>query len=245
MNLNKSINGFRAATLIQFGSKYFNVFIQLAITMVLARLLTPEQYGVMAVIAVFIGFFTLLSEIGVGPAIIQYRELSDEDCSALMSFTLLMGVVLAFVFCAMSFVVSSFFVEPEYIPLMCFASIAVVFQAVNMVPNGILIRDKKFLVIAIRTVTVTVISGICAVVLAFLGYGTYALVANLVISSFLTVLWNVTRSGLRFGNWHFGKQLKIVGKFSVYQFVSQMVQYFIRNLDALLIGVVLGSTALG
>lgn len=238
-------SGFRAATVIQFSSKYLNGALNLVVTMVLARILTPEDYGVVAMVSVFIGLFSLLTNMGIGPAVIQYRNLTDEDCSALMSFTLLLGIALALVFCALSWPMSMVFNRSEYVPLMCLSSLAVLFNSMNMVPNGVLVRDKRFFAIGIRLVVVSIVSGVVSIGLAFAGFGAYALVANSVIAAAGAFLWNFLASGLRLGNWAFRSQLKLVGRFSAFQFASQFVQYLIRNLDNFLVGVVLGTTALG
>lgn len=237
--------GFRAAAVIQFCSRYLNVFVQLILTMILARLLTPDEYGVMAVVAVLVGFFSIISNVGINAAVIQYRDLSDYDCGALFTFTILVGFVLAAVFCALSAPVSWFYQDEQYLSLLCFTSLSVLFHAANMVPNGVLIRDKQFLIIGFRAVTVTVLCGVVCVALAFLGFGVYSLAVNSVLNALLILLWNIVASKIPVGVLRFKEQLKLVWKFSLFQFVAQVTQYLIRNLDTLLIGVVLGSTPLG
>ena len=66
---------------LQLVSKYANVVVQLVITMVLARLLTPEQYGTVAIVTVFTSFFAILADLGVSTAIVQYKDLSKSDCN--------------------------------------------------------------------------------------------------------------------------------------------------------------------
>lgn len=60
---------------MQFGSKYVSMGAQLVITAVLARLISPGDFGLMAIVTVFTGLFSLLSDMGVGTAIVQYRDL--------------------------------------------------------------------------------------------------------------------------------------------------------------------------
>ena len=238
-------SGIRAAAIIQLSSKYLNAVLQLVITMVLARILTPAEYGIVAMVTVFVSFFSLLTSMGIGPAVIQYRDLTDDDCNALMSFTAILGVLLALAVCAISVPVGVLYGEQSVVPMMCLASVCVVFHSVNMVPNGVLVRDKKFLAVGVRLVVVSAVSGGIAIGLACLGFGAYALIWNNIIVSAGTFFWNYLASRLRFGNWHFVEQLKVVGRFSLFQFLSQFTQYLIRNLDTFLIGTVLGSAALG
>ena len=78
---------FLKAAFIQAVSKYSTVIMQMAITVVLARLLTPEQYGVMAGVTVFTSFFSILADLGLGPAIIQYQNLDSRDYGSIFIFS--------------------------------------------------------------------------------------------------------------------------------------------------------------
>lgn len=243
--LNKSANSIKVAAVIQFGSKYVNVAVQMVITMVLARLLTPQEYGVMAVVTVFIGLFSIISNIGIGSAVVQYRELENEDFEALFTFTILLGVVLSILFAVLGIPVSLFYGNEEYVSLMTFAALSVFFQAANMVPNGLLIRNRMFLASGVRLVATSVLGGAVAVVLALSGWGVYALVVNTVLQSALNLIWNLAASSIRRLRFTMRGPLRLVGRFASFQFLAQVVQYFARNLDTILIGAVFGSTPLG
>lgn len=79
-------------------AKYSNVVFQILITSILARILTPKDYGIIAIATVFIVFFNILSDIGIGPAIIQKKELRQQDFESLHSFNIYLGVILCLVF---------------------------------------------------------------------------------------------------------------------------------------------------
>ncbi|MTM62416.1 oligosaccharide flippase family protein, partial [Turicibacter sanguinis] len=79
----------KKATFINFVSKYSTIFIQLILNSILARLLTPDDYGIVAVVTVFTGFFTLIADMGIGPAIIQNKSLNDRDIISIFNFTVL------------------------------------------------------------------------------------------------------------------------------------------------------------
>lgn len=238
-------SGFKGAVIIQFGSKYINVALTLVVTMVLARILTPDEYGVMAVVSVFLGLFAVMSNVGIGAAVVQYRDLTDEDCSALMTFTVIFGIALALIFCGLSFPVAMLYDNSEFMPLMCLASLSVVFSAANMVPNGLLLRDRMFLTSGVRLIVTSFASSFIAIILALMGWGTYALVFNTVLQSFFVLVWNLVAVSIPIGRITMMEPLRKIMKFSSFQFLSQVLQYFIRNLDNMLIGAVMGSTALG
>lgn len=238
-------SGLRAAMFIQFGAKYINVALTLIVTMVLARILTPAQYGVMSVISVFLGLFSVISNVGIGAAVVQYRDLSDDECSGLLSFTFLLGILLAFVFCLLSIPISLAYGDDEYVPMMSLASLSVIFNAANMVPNGILLRDKMFLTSGVRLIVTSLASSLIAIYLAIKGWGVYSLILNTVLQALFVLIWNLISIDIPIGNKEMKSPLNKIKRFSSFQFLSQVLQYFIRNLDNMLIGAVLGSTALG
>ncbi|WP_255702716.1 oligosaccharide flippase family protein [Antarcticibacterium sp. 1MA-6-2] len=79
-------------------SKYSGVLINLGITAILSRVLTPEEFGIVALVFVFIGFFNLLGNMGIGPAIVQTLDLTEDDIGSIFAFSGLMALVLAVFF---------------------------------------------------------------------------------------------------------------------------------------------------
>lgn len=234
----------KKAALVQFISKYFNYFVQLGITAILARLIVPEDFGVLAIVTVFLAFFSTFSDMGLSTAIIQF-ELTDREIEALFGFSLLAAIVLCSLFCAVSAPISWFYGDERLAPLCCISSISLLFATLNMVPNGILLKQLKFVSVGLRLVVASIVSGAVAVALAFWGFGTYALVLQVVISSAVVFIWNIAVVPIRRINFHFAGVLKKIIGYSSYQFGFTLINYFSRNLDNLLIGKVMGATALG
>ena len=232
------------AVLWQLVSRYASVAIQLVITMVLARLISPEQYGVVAIVTVFTTLFSTLADVGIGPAVIQY-DLEDEECGELFVFTVLFGVCLAAVFCLASGAIAAFYDQQLLVPLCCVASLSIIFNAADMVPNGLMLKRKEFRLIAIRTLVTTIVSGIVSIGLAILGFGSFALVINTVAQALFIVSWNLKGSGLRVTSLHFMAPLRKVLRYSIFQAGFSTVNYFARNLDNLLTGKFFGEAALG
>lgn len=233
------------AALIQMVAKIVNVILQLAITMVLARLLTPEEYGTIAIIAVFTGLFSCLSDFGISSAIVQFKGIDRRDCGALLFLSLIIGIVMSIIFLCVSYGISLIYNDPVFVPLGCVLMFAVIFNSMNMVPNGLLLRDRRFIVIGFRSVIVYLISGLIAIVLAFYGLGVYALAMNSVMSAFFLFLWNsiAAKVWIRFDN--FIPILKQIAKFSGFQYGHQIVSYLSGYIDTLVIGRYFGASALG
>ena len=230
---------------MQLISKYSNVIVQLAVTMVLARLLTPEEFGTVTIVTVFTSFFSILADVGISTAIIQYKDLTDDDCNALFAFSSLFGAGLAIVFCLLSPIISLIYSDSQLVPLCCLASLSVVFASANMAPNGVLLRERRFAAVSVRLVVASIISGSLAIGLAATGFGCYALVWQAVVSSAAILVWNWAASKLRLCNWHFVAPLKRIWRYSIYQAGFSTINYFARNLDNLLVGGIMGSAELG
>lgn len=245
MNSGKQDMGMGVAALFQFGSKYMSMGAQVVITMVLARLIAPEDFGLVAIVSVFTGLFALLSDMGVGVAIVQYRSLTEEDYGALFGFSAVLAFGLTILYCAASPLIATFYGDLRLIPLCCAASPQLLFSTLNMVPSGLMLKERRFDVIGIRLVSATVVSGAVAIGLAFAGAGCYALVVQSALSSFIVLIWNLAARGVRCVSLRFRDPLKKIFSYSAYQFGFSLINYFSRNLDNMLIGRVMGSAQLG
>ena len=213
--------------------------------MVLARILTPEQYGTVAIVTVFSSFFAILADMGVSTAIVQYKDLTKQDFDALFFFSAVLGLGLSAVFCLLSLPISMVYADGELVPLCCLTAVSILFNTLNMVPNGMLLREKRFKTISVRLVVVSVTAGAAAIALALMDFGCYALVWNVILTSFFIFLWNWSATRLTFGNPHFGQPVKRIFRYSSFQAGFSMVNYFARNLDNLLVGAMMGTAMLG
>lgn len=235
----------RKATIINFVSKYSNIFIQLIINSILARILTPDDYGIVAVITVFISFFTIIADMGIGPAIIQYKDLKEKEISDIFIFTFFAAILTAGGFIIFSYPLSIFYSNDVYIVLGMILSIAIFFNVLNIVPNALLLKNKQFKTLGIRTVVITIVGGIVTIILALKGAKYYALVINSALVGSLTFVFNFYFSKLKiFFKFNFNS-VKRIRSYSSYQFGFSIINYFSRNLDNLLIGKFIGQSALG
>ena len=235
----------RGAAIIQFASKYASIAVQLIITAILSRLVSAEEFGLMSIINVFTAFFQLFSDMGLGTAIIQFRNLDDRDVGGLFFFSCLMAVVLTGVFCVASIPISVFYGDSSLIMLCIAASPSLLFSTLNMVPNGLMLRNRCFSLIGMRLIVATTLSGVVATCIAFGGGGAYSLVAQTTIMTGFVFVWNFISQPIKKINFHFMEPLKKVFSYSAYQFGFTAVNYFSRNLDKLIIGRVLGTAATG
>ena len=235
----------RRAILINFTSRYALVFVNLITSFILARLISPQEFGVVAIITVFTSFFSIISDVGIGPAVIQYKELNKAEHESLYSVTFYIGVFMSMFFCMIGVLVAFVYHNRVYIPLSGILTISILFNALNMVPNALMYREQRFMEIAIKTLTVGIISGGITVILAALGFSYYAVVINSVLQAFFVFVWNYIRIRLKFRFRFNMGVLKKVFSFSAYQMLFNITNYFIGNTDTLLIGKYMGEEKIG
>lgn len=217
-------------------AKYGKAAFQLLFAAILSRILTPEEYGTVAVINVFVVFFQLFCDMGFGTAVIQDKELSKKQINDIFSWTVYLGFFLQFLFIGVSFPIANFYKDSIYVPLGAILSVSLLFNALNMIPNAMMLREKRFKSITYRTLVASVVASLLTILLALRGYGVYALALQSLFVALIIFLWNELSSKLHFVFKPDIASIKRIWGYSFYQFLSQFLNYFNRNLDSLLIG---------
>lgn len=235
----------KRAAMINFIAKYATIFIQLIYNGILSRILIPEDFGIVAVVNVFVTFFMLFADMGIGSAVVQNKTLTEKETNNIFSFTVYLGLVLAAIFALFSIPMSWFYADRVYIPIGLLLSISLFFNTLNMIPNAVLLKNKRFRTVGIRLVVVTIISSILTIVLALNGFKYYSIVFNSIFISFFTFLWNYNSTRLKFSFKISMEPIQKIKEFSQFQFGFNFINYFARNADNLLIGKFLGNRALG
>lgn len=226
-------------------AKYSGMVISLAVSGVLAHQLPPEYFGTVAVATVIIAFFAIFSDLGIAPAIIQKQDLDKSNLSDIFSFTIWSGLLLSVLFFFSSTAIAHFYKDIILIPICQLLSLNLFFASANIVPNALLLKAKRFRFIACRTLIVQSICGVIAIVAVLEGAGIYSLLINPILSSIILFTINYIQypQTLKFTSGR--KSLKKIFSYSAFQFLFNVINYFSRNLDNLLIGKYIGMTQLG
>ncbi|MDL2264965.1 lipopolysaccharide biosynthesis protein [Parabacteroides sp. OttesenSCG-928-G07] len=226
-------------------AKYSGIIISLVITAVLSRLLSPDDFGVVAVATVIIAFFNLFTDMGLSPAIIQKKELSTNDLSNIFSFTIWTGILLALFFFFCSWLIGAYY-DSDILVILCqLLSINLFFASANIVPNALFYKNKEFKFIAVRTLVIQIAGGSVAIAVALSGGGLYALIVNPILSSILLFVISFKRYPQTIRLTLGLSTIKKIFSYSAYQFFFNIINYFSRNLDKLLIGRYMGMSPLG
>lgn len=226
-------------------AKYSGIVISLIVTGILARLLTPDDFGIVAIATVIIAFFTFFTDMGISPAIVQHKSLTKKELSDIFSFTVWTGIGISVLFFAASWPIADYYQSNILRTLCQILSVNLFFASATIVPNALFYRNKEFKFIAIRSFIIQLSAGVVAVTAALCGAGLYALIINPIISSILIFVISYQRYPQRL---HFTLGLPALRKifsYSAYQFLFNIINYFSRNLDKLLIGKYMSMSALG
>lgn len=226
-------------------AKYSGILISLVITAVLARNVSPTAFGTMAIATVIMAFIDIFTEFGIGPAVIQFKDLSQRDLSSLFMIGGILGLALGTILFLSAPLLARFYDDTTLIPVVRMLCICLVFHSLNVVPNGLMLKAKRFRTVALRTLSFQLLCGSVAVWGALHGWGIYALIVTPIVTSigvFIVNYVNYPLSLLRSVNL---SPLKKVWGFSAYQFLFSFVNYFSRNFDKLIIGKYFSMTELG
>ena len=160
-----------------FSGTGVQVLVQLLAIMALGRLLTPEEFGIMGAATVVIGCSQIVSQIGVGPAIIQRRELSDAHIRVAVTLSFLMGALLGAGVYLGAGAIARFYRIPEVEPVLRVVALLFPLDGLNTVAKSLLTRQLRFRIYIALDAGSYVLGYACVgVTLAWLGYGVWALV---------------------------------------------------------------------
>lgn len=219
--------------------------IQLASTMILARILTPQDYGMMAMVVSITGLASILSNLGLSTATIQRAEITHEQVSTLFWINTAIGALVTVVIASLSPVVAWFYQTPELVWMMLALSSNFFINGMTVQHSALLNRQMKFYALAKIQVLSTLIGIVSAVVAAKYGLGYWALVINSVVTSVTSVIGTWFSSGWMPGMPRKSAEVKAMVKFGSDIVGFNVINYFSRNLDNILIGRYYGSGILG
>lgn len=216
--------------------KYSNMLIQIMLNAVLSRILTPEEFGVVTVVNVFLIFFQMLADFGIGPAIIQTKDLTELEVQQIFSFTIYLSGILSVIFMLLGYPISIFYENPVYRSISFFLGFCVIFYTLYMVPQAIIQKKRDFKTINLAVIISNIINALVSITLALSGASYYALIfGNIARALFLFIFYKL-KTDLTFNLKLNIAPLKKIYPFSKNQFLFNFFNYFSRNLDSILIG---------
>ena len=217
----------------------------LVVFVLLARLLEPAAFGLVALAAVVISLINVLTDQGLGQALVQRARIERAHIDTVFWISLGLGLILAGALLAAAGPIADGFHRPDLAPVLRWLTLAVPFAALESVPLALLQRRLDFRPLAVRRLVATVLSGVAAVIAALAGLGVWSLVIQAVAQAAIatTVLWAKSPwiPAPSISRRHFRELFGFSANFAG----MNLLNLTNRNADNLLIGAVLGPAALG
>lgn len=165
--------------------------VQFVIQIFLARLLCPEDYGIIAILVAFISIASIFVSSGFGTALIQKKDADEIDFSSVFYLSLFISVIAYIIMFLAAPFIAKFYKMELLSPVLRVYSVVLIFGGLTSVHNAIVSKTMKFKNFFYTSIIAIVLSGIAGVVLAFKGFGPWALVCQQVVHSIVTcaVLW--------------------------------------------------------
>ncbi|MFH0764095.1 MAG: lipopolysaccharide biosynthesis protein [Candidatus Omnitrophota bacterium] len=216
---------------------------------VLARILSPKDFGLYGMTQVLSGFIFMFWQLGINSAIIQREEISDEHLNTAFTISLAMGAGCFSVMWISAPLLARFFGEPSLTLLARLIGITFIIYALDRVPSALLGRNMFFKNISLVGIANSSFYGIVAIPLAMMGYGPFSFVWGIIAGALgmtlIRIYW-----GFKFFNWKpkllfDGTAARHLLGFGVFIALSETVGFFSWNLQRIIAGKYLGTIDLG
>lgn len=239
----KAINGIKWTSI----SSIVIAILQILQISILARYLSPEDFGLMAIVMVVIGFSRIFSDMGISNAIIHHQHTSHEQLSSLYWLNIASGIVLFLIIAGVSPFIANFYNQSELTRLLVLLASTFIILAVGNQYRILFQKELQFNFMAKIEISAAVVAFIVAIILAIQGFGVYALayatLANAIISSSLFFFFGVKKHKPALMYRH--NDIKEYIGFGMFQMGDSTLNYFNSQFDVILIGKLLGVEALG
>ncbi len=215
------------------------------ITAVLARLIPPSEFGLLAMVTVITGFLGVFKNFGLNASLIHKQNITDKDINTVFWFTVFVSALLAFIIILSAPLISRFYNNPRLTSITIAMGVLFFISTLGSVPDALIQKKMLFKSFFFRNITNKIISGITGISLAYLGFGIWALIT----SNFVSTIY-ITYVSFRIIRWrpklffsvevlkpHLSYSLPLLG--------LRIINYWSSNLDTLIVGKKFGDNILG
>jgi len=222
-----------------------NFVLRIGSLMVLARMLSPKDFGLVGMVTAFTGILNLFRDFGLSTATVQRSEVSEDQISTLFWINLLVGAILAVLAVALAPAVAEFYHEPRLLWITAVLATSFLFNAAGVQHSAIVQRQMRFTALAVINTVSLIVSTVVAIAMAEWGYGYWALVAMTIAGPLVSTagLWVAVK-------WMPGMPRRRAGLRSMIRFggtitLNGAVMYVAYNLEKVLLGRFWGAEAIG
>jgi O-antigen/teichoic acid export membrane protein len=214
-------------------------------SVVMAHLLLPSDFGLLAMASVFTGVAYFVLDMGLSTAVIQRPSLEEHQLSSIFWLNVLLGFCLTLLGIASSWPIATFYGDPMVQPVTVLMSCNFLLFSLGTTQNALLTRKMEFRILEVRNLGSLLIGSTVSIGFALLGFGVWSLVARVLVASLVGVflLWFAADLRIKL-HFQWADIQEFIG-FSIEVLIANLVGYVGRNADNLLIGRFVGATNLG
>jgi O-antigen/teichoic acid export membrane protein len=219
--------------------------ISLGTTLILARILSPADYGLMAIAMIIINFIGFFNEVGIGAAIVQKPELSNSEVNGCFAIALTFSAFLSILTVGSSHFIASFYADPQLEKMITVLALAFIFGAFSTIPLAFLRREMRFKAIAGVNFLAVFVQSFASLGFAYAGFGVWALVYGFMVASVVNCIGFFVASPWRPKGAYGIREASALVIYGLHITSTRIFWYLYTNADKAIIGKLLGTKALG
>ena len=242
MTMRKQIlSGIKWGAAAKFGGQV----ITWGITLVVIRLLSPEDYGLLAMATIFVAFMLMVSEAGLTSALIQKQDIDEASLRQAFGIIIFINLILFVTLNLFAPIIAVFFSEERLTLILHVLSLQFIFVSITAIPEVLLYRKLKFKSLALIQLVITIISSVFTLMLAFAHYGVWALIFGTLSSIVLrAIAINVIAPFRQLPNFSL-QGMRTLLIFGGNIALSRFLWFFYTQIDVIIVGKLLGKESLG
>ena len=171
--------------------KFLKRGVQFILSIFLARLLTPSDFGVVAMATIFVSWAEVFKDFGMGQAIIQKKDVTEAQVSTVFWINLMMGILIAIIFVLIAPWAARFYENDMVAWVVRVAGLTFILTSLNVVQSSLFVKALNYKVGTIASLLASTLSGMLGILMAYIGFGIWSLLAQSVMSTVITTayLW--------------------------------------------------------
>ena len=219
--------------------------VQFAVAVILARLLLPEQFGLIGMLIIFTAVAQTIMDSGFGVALIQKKNVTDEDINSVFYFNIFVGFLVYAILFILAPYVADFYNQPILTELLRVLAITLIINSFGITQNVLMMKKLDFEAQTKVTLIAIVISGVVAITMAYKGYGVWSIVAHQISNAFVETLFFWIFSKWRPSYLFSLASLKQLFNFGSKMLASSLLNTVFENIYHVVIGKIFAPAVLG
>jgi O-antigen/teichoic acid export membrane protein len=216
-----------------------------SVTVIVARILTPDDYGLMAMATIITGYAMLFNELGLGAAIIQRNDISEKELSSVFWFSMVVSALFALSTFAVAYPTAWIFNEPRVVPITMTVSVIFIINGLQIVPSSLMKKEMNFKTFGMIEMIGIIISCCGMLLIATLGGGVWTLIGGYIIKGIINLILFYVYQGW-FPGFHFNfLEVKHFISFGILVSLGGSFHYIFVQSDRFFAGRAWASTILG